>query len=129
MSNGRRGKSLRDGIVTNMVESAKKFLKKEAATDPNLKSMITNDRVLEKMANDLFYRFNYMITTHEHQEDGYKDGKKDGSYRAQSENGVDTRVKYLANEFGHQPNISFVPRANVTESHRLKGYSFLWYWP
>lgn len=82
-----------------------------------------------KEGNDLFYRFNYTITSHEHQEDGFRSGAKDGSYRAQSENGVDTRVKYLSNEFGHQPNISFVPIANGTaDSQRLKGYSFLWYW-
>lgn len=115
--------------MRDMVNSAKKLLSKGEAGDGNSRNMLTSDRVLEKMADDLYYRFNYTITTHGHHEDGYRSGKKDGSYRAQSENGVDTRVKYLANEFGHQPNISFVPRANgTTEEQRLKGYSFLWYW-
>ncbi|XP_076626948.1 uncharacterized protein LOC143344621 [Colletes latitarsis] len=114
----RRGKSLIDAMM-NTINGAKKFLNTTGA-DPNF---------LEKMANDLYYRFNYTITSHGHQEDGYRDGKKDGSYRAQSENGVDTRVKYLSNEFGHQPNVSFVPSPNgTTERQRLKGYSFLWNW-
>ncbi|XP_076240921.1 uncharacterized protein LOC143183281 [Calliopsis andreniformis] len=125
----RRGKSLKEKVLMNMINSTKKLLSKEATNEANLKNTIANDRILDKMANDIFYRFNYTITTHDHQENGYRNGKKDGSYRTQNENGIDTKVKYLANEFGHQPNISFVPRTNGTaENHRLKGYSFLWYW-
>ncbi|CAL7932914.1 unnamed protein product [Xylocopa violacea] len=121
----RRGKSLAKAIVRNMVD----FAKKQAATDPNFNYTDVDDKVVEKMANDLYYRFNYTITSHGHQEDGYKSGRKDGSYRSQNENGVDTRVKYLSNEFGHQPNISFVPSAiTVNASQRLEGYSFLWNW-
>ncbi|XP_054006969.1 protein lethal(3)malignant blood neoplasm 1 [Hylaeus anthracinus] len=127
-SNERRGKSLPDGIV-NTVNTAEKSSNKPAA-DPNTKQSKMIDSL---RGNDIYYRFNYTITSHEHQEDGYRDGKKDGSYRAESENGVDTRVKYLSNEFGHQPNVSFVPSGNgtaraQTEDLRLKGYSFLWYW-
>ncbi|CAK9833606.1 Protein lethal(3)malignant blood neoplasm 1 [Anthophora retusa] len=130
LSNERRGKSLSYELVKNMVDSAKKFIKEAGATDSNSKKMVLNDQTLEKVANDLYYRFNYTITSHEHQEDGYRSGSKDGSYRAQSENGVDTRVKYLSNEFGHQPNVSFVRNTDPTsnEKERLKGYSFLWYW-
>ncbi|XP_076183017.1 uncharacterized protein LOC143154878 [Ptiloglossa arizonensis] len=120
--NARKGKSLLEKIV-NTMDTGKKLLRKNEV-DPNPK---INDSVLGKMTSDLYYRFNYTITSHDHQEDGYRSGKKDGSYRVQSENGVDTRVKYLSNEFGHQPNISFVPRANgTTENQSLKGYSFLW---
>nr|XP_033336329.1 protein lethal(3)malignant blood neoplasm 1 [Megalopta genalis] len=108
-SNSRRGKTLNlDASEKNRLNGTSEFPRKETG--------------------DVFYRFNYSISSHEHQEDGFRDGAKDGSYRAQSENGVDTRVKYLSNEFGHQPNISFVPGANGTEESRLKGYSFLWYW-
>ncbi|XP_076652678.1 uncharacterized protein LOC143358965 [Halictus rubicundus] len=107
-SNLRRGKSLLDAPRRNSTNATSKFPRKEGG--------------------DVFYRFNYSITSHEHHEDGFRSGAKDGSYRAQSENGVDTQVKYLSNEFGHQPNISFVPRVNGTEENRLKGYSFLWYW-
>ncbi|CAK9798768.1 Protein lethal(3)malignant blood neoplasm 1 [Anthophora plagiata] len=130
LSNERRGKSLSHELVKNMVDSAKRFIKEEESTDSNSKKMVLNDQTLEKVANDLYYRFNYTITSHEHQENGYRSGSKDGSYRAQSENGVDTRVKYLSNEFGHQPNVSFVRNANATsnENERLKGYSFHWYW-
>ncbi|KOC68632.1 Protein lethal(3)malignant blood neoplasm 1 [Habropoda laboriosa] len=129
-SNERRGKSLPNEVVKSMVDSAKRFVKKEQATTSNSTNTVLNDQTLEKMANDLYYRFNYTITSHGHQEDGYRSGSKDGSYRAQSENGVDTRVKYLSNEFGHQPNISFVPNSDATsnENERLEGYSFLWYW-
>ncbi|EFN77545.1 Protein lethal(3)malignant blood neoplasm 1, partial [Harpegnathos saltator] len=74
------------------------------------------------------YRFNYSVTTHGHHEDGYRSGRKDGSYRSQSDDGVETRVRYLSNEFGHQPNVTFLPRADAAEQeHALKGYSFRWY--
>ncbi|XP_060828011.1 protein lethal(3)malignant blood neoplasm 1 [Bombus pascuorum] len=116
-SNERRGKNLVQDVAKDTV-------------DPRLKEPNIDDRM---PANDLYYRFNYSITTHEHQEDGYRSGGKNGSFRAESENGIDTRVKYLSNEFGHQPNVSFVARDNATklpanESQQLKGYSFLWYW-
>ncbi|XP_032683650.1 uncharacterized protein LOC116849998 [Odontomachus brunneus] len=112
----------KENVVKNVMREAKKLL-------PEPGSNAVNDQVLEKMANDLYYQFNYTITTHGHNEDGYRSGRKDGSYRSQSENGVETRVKYLSNEFGHQPNITFAPRASTDEEHALKGYSFRWYWP
>ncbi|XP_071870430.1 uncharacterized protein [Bombus fervidus] len=116
-SNERRGKNFVQDVVKDTV-------------DPRLKEPNIDDQM---PANDLYYRFNYSITTHEHQEDGYRSGGKNGSFRAESENGIDTRVKYLSNEFGHQPNVSFVASDNATklpanESQQLKGYSFLWYW-
>ncbi|XP_012230618.1 uncharacterized protein l(3)mbn [Linepithema humile] len=111
-------------VVKSMVRSAKKLLSEE--DNPNKVS----DQVLENMANDLYYQFNYTITSHGHHEDGYRNGRKDGSYRSLSENGVETQVRYLSNEFGHQPNITFVSQANAAdEKHGLKGYLFRWYWP
>ncbi|OAD54293.1 Protein lethal(3)malignant blood neoplasm 1 [Eufriesea mexicana] len=128
-SNERQGKSLTVGIVRNMVDSGKNFITNKHAADPIVEDRNMDDRALEKMANDLYYRFNYTITSHGHQEDGYRSGRKDGSYRSQSDDGVDTRVKYLSNEFGHQPNVSFVANVNeANETERLKGYSFRWYW-
>ncbi|XP_017761515.1 PREDICTED: uncharacterized protein LOC108551766 [Eufriesea mexicana] len=122
-------KSLTVGIVRNMVDSGKNFITNKHAADPIVEDRNMDDRALEKMANDLYYRFNYTITSHGHQEDGYRSGRKDGSYRSQSDDGVDTRVKYLSNEFGHQPNVSFVANVNeANETERLKGYSFRWYW-
>lgn len=107
------------------MRAAKKLLSEE--DKPN---KIINDRVLENMANDLYYRFNYTITTHGHHEDGYRSGKKDGSYQSRDENGIDTQVKYVSNEFGYQPNITFITQANTTdEKHAFKGYLFRWYWP
>lgn len=112
-------------ITKSMVRAAKKLLSEEDGPD----KVAVNDRVLEKMANDLYYQFNYTITSHGHREDGYRDGRKDGSYRSQNENGIDTQVRYLSNEFGHQPNITFVPQTNTAdEKNVLKGYSFRWYW-
>jgi len=110
-------------IAKNMVRVAKKLL-----PERNDKIIMSN-RLVEEMANDLHYRFNYTITSHGHQEDGYRDGRKDGSYKSRHENGVDAQVRYLSNEFGHQPNITFVPRTNAAANeHALKGYSFRWYW-
>lgn len=114
----------KEDVVKNVMRAAKKL-----PPEPGSNQLAANDQVLEKMANDLYYRFNYTITTHGHNEDGYRSGRKDGSYRSQSENGVETRVKYLSNEFGHQPNITFAPGASADEEHALKGYSFRWYWP
>lgn len=119
----------RNKIPENSKDSLSTRKGKSLLNVPERNAENATKRISSKEGNDLFYRFNYTITSHEHQEDGFRNGAKDGSYRAQSENGVDTRVKYLSNEFGHQPNISFVPTANGTaENQRLKGYSFLWYW-
>ncbi|KAM0729558.1 Protein lethal(3)malignant blood neoplasm 1 [Formica fusca] len=112
-------------IVKSMMQAAKKLLSEE--DKPN---KVISDRMLENMANDLYYRFNYTITTHGHHEDGYRSGRKDGRYQSRDENGIDTQVKYLSNEFGHQPNITFITQPNTTDDkHAFKGYLFRWYWP
>ncbi|XP_076479627.1 LOW QUALITY PROTEIN: uncharacterized protein LOC117155057 [Bombus vancouverensis nearcticus] len=101
-SNERRGK--------NLVQDVKKD-----TVDPRLKQPNIDVQMLVKTANDLYCRLNYSITTHAHREDGYRSGEKNGSFRAESENGIDTRVKYLSNEFGHRPNVSFVASDNTTK--------------
>ncbi|KYQ53059.1 Protein lethal(3)malignant blood neoplasm 1 [Trachymyrmex zeteki] len=112
----------KEDITKSMVRAAKKLLSEDD-------KLTVNDRFLEKMADDLYYQFNYTITSHGHHEDGYRSGRKNGSYRSQNENGIDTQVRYLSNEFGHQPNITFIPQAYAAdERHGLKGYSFRWYW-
>jgi hypothetical protein len=112
-----------EDVAKNISRVAKKLLFEEKD------KTIASDQAVEKMANNLYYRFNYTITSHGHQEDGYRDGRKDGSYRSRHENGVDAQVRYLSNEFGHQPNITFVPRTTAADNeHALKGYSFRWYW-
>ncbi|KAK2588995.1 hypothetical protein KPH14_001844 [Odynerus spinipes] len=115
----------KERVLHEMVKSAKKIF----TDNPSRNDIIPDETSLEKLANDLYYRFNYTITSHGHHESGYRSGNKDGSYRARSEDGVDTRVKYVSNEFGHQPNITFHSRSNETKEgeQSLKGYSFLWY--
>ncbi|XP_025992141.2 protein lethal(3)malignant blood neoplasm 1 [Solenopsis invicta] len=113
----------------NISEEKNKIIKKEDVT----KSMVRNAKKLlseeDKVNDDLYYQFNYTITSHGHHEDGYRNGRKDGSYRSQNENGTDTQVRYLSNEFGHQPNITLIPQTNAANKESaLKGYSFRWYW-
>ncbi|XP_043674749.1 protein lethal(3)malignant blood neoplasm 1 [Vespula pensylvanica] len=108
-----------------MINSIKRII----SNDTKKNEIILKNSSLEKMANDLYYRFNYSISSHGHQETGYRNGDKNGNYRSWSESGVDTRVKYVSNKFGHQPNITFHPQLNETKKkdQSLKGYSFLWY--
>lgn len=68
---------------------------------------------------DVRYRFNYTISSHEHREDGYLSGKKDGRPGGEE--------KGRANEFRHQSNVSTFVNATNDESQRLKGSLFLWY--
>ncbi|XP_058806668.1 RNA polymerase II subunit 5-mediating protein homolog [Phymastichus coffea] len=98
-------------IIRDMVDAAKKVLENDGPENEREES--TSDEALEKMANDLFYRFNYTITSHGHREDGFRDGRKDGEYNAKFKEGIDTHVKYVSNEFGHQPNITLVPRYEI----------------
>ena len=95
-------------IIRDMVDAAKKVFENDGPE--NEREELTSDEVLEKMANDLFYRFNYTITSHGHWEDGFRDGRKDGEYNSKFKEGIDAHVKYVSNEFGHQPNITLVPR-------------------
>ncbi|XP_047354951.1 protein lethal(3)malignant blood neoplasm 1 [Vespa velutina] len=108
-----------------MINSIKKII----SNDTKKNEIILKDSSLKKMANDLYYHFNYSIISHGHQETGYRNGDKNGNYRSRSESGVDTRVKYVSNKFGHQPNITFHPQLNETKKRdqSLQGYSFLWY--
>ncbi|KAI4495864.1 hypothetical protein M0802_008270 [Mischocyttarus mexicanus] len=119
--NERQERVIKDMIQVN-------YVKKILSNDTKNNEFILNDNSIEKIANDLYYHFNYSISSHGHQESGYRNGDKNGDYRSWSESGVDTRVKYVSDKFGHQPNITFHPRSNETEkrNHSFHNYSFLW---
>lgn len=112
----------------NLVQDAKKD-----TVDPRLKQPNIDVQMLVKTANDLYCRLNYSITTHASIEKmDIEAEKKMAAFGQKVKSGIDTRVKYLSNEFGHRPNVSFVASDNTTklpanESQRPKGYSFLWY--
>ncbi|XP_023317525.1 uncharacterized protein LOC106650995 [Trichogramma pretiosum] len=92
-------------VIRDMIEAAKKTLGED-----NVGNDEVNLALLEKMANDLFYKFNFTSSSHSHWEDGFRDGRKDGEFNAKFKDGIDTHVKYTSNEFGYQPNITLVPR-------------------
>lgn len=102
-------------IIRDMVDAAKKVFENDGSE--NEREELTSVEALEKMANDLFYRFNYTITSHSHWEDGFHGGRKDGEFNAKFKDGVDTNVKYISNEFGYQPNITLVPRQEIIYSN------------
>jgi hypothetical protein len=85
----------------------------------------------------LLYRFNYTVGFHGHHEEGYRNGDKVGGYFVNGRNGISTQVKYIANEFGYQPNITFVPigldspdtpKEETEKNYGLKGYAFDWFY-
>ncbi|XP_051172604.1 uncharacterized protein LOC127288930 [Leptopilina boulardi] len=126
IQNVRKGKSFNkvDSSDSNVISEKKYEIKDSKILNENL----TISNTSEKAEQNLHYHFNYSIPSHGHNEDGYQNGEKDGSYYSKSETGVDVKVEYLSNEFGHQPNISFVPGPALDpEKESLKGYSFLWY--
>ncbi|KAK6642033.1 hypothetical protein RUM44_013756 [Polyplax serrata] len=85
----------------------------------------------------LLYRFNYTVGFHGHHESGYRNGDKEGNYFFDGRDGTERRVEYLANEFGYQPNITFVelqenderkPNELTEKQYGLKGYEFKWFY-
>jgi len=85
----------------------------------------------------LLYRFNYTVGFHGHHEEGYRNGDKIGGYFVNGRNGISTQVKYIANEFGYQPNITFIPigldspdtpKEETEKNYGLKGYAFDWFY-
>lgn len=85
----------------------------------------------------LLYTFNYTVGFHGHHEDGYRNGDKEGDYFFDGRDGVERKVEYIANEFGYQPNITFVdlpendlrrPHENTEKEYGLKGYEFKWFY-
>lgn len=85
----------------------------------------------------LLYRFNYTVGFHGHHEDGFRNGDKEGDYFFDGRDGVERKVEYLANEFGYQPNITFIdlpendvrrPHEETEKEYGLKGYEFKWFY-
>ena len=101
---------------------------KKTIEAPSSTENTTDSNLIENMEKDLRYRFNYSISSHGHNEDGYRNGRKDGQYHSMDKDGVEVKVEYLSNEFGHQPNITIVPGPALNpDEEALKGYSFMWY--
>jgi hypothetical protein len=99
---------------------------------PGLPHGITEGDVM-----NLLYRFNYTVGFHGHHENGYTNGDKVGGYFVNARNGISTQVKYIANEFGYQPNITFIPlgldshdtpKKDTEKNYGLKGYAFEWFY-
>ncbi|PNF22016.1 hypothetical protein B7P43_G17542 [Cryptotermes secundus] len=98
---------------------------------PGLPHGITETDVMK-----LLYRFNYTAGFHGHNEEGYRNGDKVGGYFVNGRNGISAQVKYVANEFGYQPNITFIPlgldspdtpKEDTEKNYGLKGYAFEWF--
>jgi hypothetical protein len=94
------------------------------------------DGITEADVMKLLYRFNYTVGFHGHNEEGYRNGDKAGGYFVNGRNGISTQVKYVANEFGYQPNITFIPlgldspetpKEDTEKNYGLKGYAFEWF--
>ncbi|XP_043279078.1 protein lethal(3)malignant blood neoplasm 1 [Venturia canescens] len=118
---------LRDGQRERDLEAASKTSANKAARDVLDPKIPRLDNEIGKHPSDFHYHFNYTITSHGHEETGYQDGKKNGSYRTLGPNGTDARVEYISNEFGHQPNISFVNRPDALDAEEtLAGFAFKW---
>ena len=99
---------------------------------PGLPNGITEADIMK-----LLYRFNYTVGFHGHHEEGYRNGDKVGGYFVNGRNGISTQVKYIANEFGYQPNITFIPigldspdtpKQDTEKNYGLKGYAFEWFY-
>uniref|UniRef100_T1HRD2 Uncharacterized protein n=1 Tax=Rhodnius prolixus TaxID=13249 RepID=T1HRD2_RHOPR len=102
--------------------------------DPNSKYHFKKMNVSDLMA--ILYKFNYTLTYHGHNEMGNRAGEKNGSYFFNGRDGFGRDVKYLANEFGYQPNITLVelnindtPKEETEkELTKLLGNEFIWYY-
>ncbi|XP_073990309.1 uncharacterized protein isoform X2 [Rhodnius prolixus] len=102
--------------------------------DPNSKYHFKKMNVSDLMA--ILYKFNYTLTYHGHNEIGNRAGEKNGSYFFNGRDGFGRDVKYLANEFGYQPNITLVelnindtPKEETEkELTKLLGNEFIWYY-
>jgi hypothetical protein len=99
---------------------------------PGLPNGITKADIMK-----LLYRFNYTVGFHGHHEEGYRNGDKIGAYFVNGRDGISTQVKYIANEFGYQPNITFIPlgldspdtpKKDTEKNFGLKGYAFEWFY-
>ncbi|KAK9502262.1 hypothetical protein O3M35_011062 [Rhynocoris fuscipes] len=84
----------------------------------------------------ILYKFNYTLSYHGHNEIGNRAGEKNGSYFFNGRDGFGRNVKYIANEFGYQPNITLVdlsvdqtPKEETEKVlTKLLGNEFIWYY-
>lgn len=95
-----------------------------------------SDRFAQELF-DKFYQFHYILSYNGHNETGYRNGNKEGDYFVNGRDGLGRNVKYVANEFGYQPNITFVklglespntPKERDEEPNELKSSEFRWFY-
>lgn len=119
-----------EGNINNEQETktaSKSSMIDTVGNSPDRKISELDNEIDRNAQNDFHYRFNYNISSHSHQETGYRDGNKDGAYRTLGLNGTDTNVQYLSNEFGHQPNITFINRQETPNGKdNFAGFVFKW---
>lgn len=108
----------------------------QPARKPEISTPGKPDRNRTYDDDERLYKFNYTVGFHGHHETGYRDGAKVGDYFWNGRDGRGQRVVYDANEFGYQPNITFVnlspeetPREETEKEFGLKGYEFKWFYP
>lgn len=86
---------------------------------------------------DKFYQFHYILSYNGHNETGYRNGNKEGDYFVNGRDGLGRNVKYVANEFGYQPNITLVnlglespntPKEQDEQPNELKSSEFRWFY-
>lgn len=84
-----------------------------------------------------FYQFHYILSYNGHNETGYRNGNKEGDYFVNGRDGLGRNVKYVANEFGYQPNITLenlglespnTPKERDEEPNELKSSEFRWFY-
>ncbi|XP_014253775.1 protein lethal(3)malignant blood neoplasm 1 [Cimex lectularius] len=140
-------KSMKTGIPGKNSPSVDHFnprLEKPGEKDKNRDKFDSNlgsqegEKVPESVQDlmKLFYKFNYTLTYHGHDEVGNRAGEKNGSYFFNGRDGYKRKVNYTANEFGYQPNITLVrvgqdetpEEGSEKELNKLLGNEFVWYY-
>ncbi|GAB0089966.1 Protein lethal(3)malignant blood neoplasm 1 [Sergentomyia squamirostris] len=104
-------------------------------SEDNARSHFHDDADMEQMLQGLLYLFNYTAGYHGHNEQGDREGNKEGGYYVVGRDGLRRSTEYKANQFGYQPHfkIEKVPPEDtpVEESEKeagLKGYQFKWFY-
>uniref|UniRef100_A0A336LW24 CSON004344 protein n=1 Tax=Culicoides sonorensis TaxID=179676 RepID=A0A336LW24_CULSO len=89
---------------------------------------------MKKMIGDLLYQFNYTLGYHGHNEKGYRNGDKVGSFFHIGRDALKRTVSYKANEFGYQPTIKLEkvsdeerPDPETEKYNKQHDYSFKWF--
>ncbi|XP_059614476.1 uncharacterized protein LOC132260413 [Phlebotomus argentipes] len=94
-----------------------------------------SDADMEQMLQGLLYLFNYTAGYHGHNEQGDREGNKEGEYYFVDRDGYRRSTEYRANQFGYQPKFKLekvpeeeTPREETEKEAGLKGYEFKWFY-